>query len=108
MGIYFSALAYELLPYMKLWLSITILLIFVALLQRETNKTSNKIFQGISYDFINEKGLFDYSTFSKNLISKFFAPNGFILISFVVFLFLHDYSNTLTFGLLNYVLSFVK
>jgi hypothetical protein len=113
MGMYFATIAFTLTTDMKLWLSITVMAIYTILVMFQTHSTAQNLLRKTSKinsyrDFLKPDGSVNNMAFSKHLIANFFSSNIFILLSFVTFLFLHNYSDKLTFGLMGFVLSSVK
>jgi hypothetical protein len=113
MGAYFAAVVFSLNVYMKTWLSITIVSVFVLLVKSQTHSQAQKLLdentKAHTYiDFLRTDGAIEVNSYSHRLASSFFSANIFIIISFVTFLFLNSYSNKLTFGLIDYTLSLIK
>lgn len=113
LGMYISSIAYQLSDYMPTWLSITLMTAFAFIVTHQTNKTdkalTNEIPSSLAYvDLLDTNGKFQYWKFIQVIVANFFTLYILIFISFVVFLFLDSYSNTISFGLINLLLSIIK
>jgi hypothetical protein len=113
MGMYFAAITYSLAPYMKMWLSITIMSAYTIMVMFQTHSTAQGLLSktrkiNTYRDFLKADSSVDNMAFTQHLIANFFSSNIFIIISFITFLFLNGYSSKLSLGLIDFTISLVK
>ena len=110
MGLFYASYTHALTKYMKLWLAIIAVSVFIIYIYihtvKEYMKLKNKLHSNASYLDLSE--ITNFSIHNRLNTKTVFSSGHFLVISYIFFLIFNNLADKLSFGLNSYLLSFFK